>query len=241
MAKTMILVDNKETDKRKQTKAIATKRKEIERGLKNVETLLARTKEGGDLHGHAKFIPVQKDKEWSLDLETDFPRRKMQDKFESNWKNVQQDETKTVWRYNVIKASDSDDVIARVYSDPLLGSLRGRDTIFQKICQTCVGISKSDVANYLKNVVTHIVRKPVQKHPLTMPILAEKPGDHLQVDITYMTGKTLELANLAEGGNPTEEDVLFLVLFLFLILLFREETLWPTCLFLSMFFQNFVG
>lgn len=73
-------------------------------------------------------------------------------------------------------------IISEIYNSSLAGAYRGVETIFQKIRQSYLGISRRDVADTLKRMEL----KQFQRQPLIkelIPIIKLKPLEQVQIDL----------------------------------------------------------
>ena len=79
-----------------------------------------------------------------------------------------------------------DDVLEWMYNEATIG-LQGRDKLTEKVYERFHGITKVDVANYLKSNQVHQLHGALHKKRVVKPIVIKEPGKHFQVDITYWT------------------------------------------------------
>lgn len=83
----------------------------------------------------------------------------------------------------VVAKEDIPDVLEILYNNPAVGFV-GRDKLTAKCYDRFIGISKYDVADYLKSNQVHDIHSFVRTKKINKPVIVSRPNRYYQADLT---------------------------------------------------------
>ena len=79
-------------------------------------------------------------------------------------------------------------LLTELYAQPSWKS--GRDRLYHRIGQQCLGISRRDVMDFLKRQETWQLHQTIHKPPTRQTVSVNRPLDHWQIDLIDFTAQT---------------------------------------------------
>lgn len=116
------------------------------------------------------------------------PRGYRKDRFRAKYEGVTYDPTYGKLRYNnkpIVYQEHIPETIKTVYRNPNFG-LINPDHLYLKMRQSMVGITREQVRKEVGNLEMYQVHKPITRQKVKKAILATKPNQHWQIDLTSM-------------------------------------------------------